>query len=75
MDFEKLLEQEARKAARQDYEEVTEKTKKTGEIHIPPVFFDSQYIFYVVFDNFLSGKCNFDNAYTFHLSSSSLQIL
>lgn len=27
MDFEKLLEQEARKAARQDYEEVTEKTK------------------------------------------------
>ena len=28
MDFEKLLEQEARKAARQDYEEVTEKTKE-----------------------------------------------
>ena len=27
MDFEKLLEQEARKAARQDYEEVTEKQK------------------------------------------------
>lgn len=28
MDFEKLLEQEARKAVRQDYEEVTEKTKE-----------------------------------------------
>ena len=43
MDFEKLLEQEARKAARQDYEEVTEKTKDytildgvkgKGHIHI-----------------------------------------